>query len=182
MARWLLREAHYLYGRPPDLDVVEWEHKETDRLTGRENRKRFKVPFYFDVDVIVCHEGKGQRGDSIFEGPPTPGMDPLDDEAEAISATHRAAWQHPIETLPGNFNVEALMQSWGKEMAEIAAKMPKASTAVAESGVTRAEFDALQEQLKALMARNAELEGPLDEPELPMPPKAPPPKRSELRR
>ena len=35
MARWKLTEAHYLFGYPPDLEEVEWEYKEVDRLTGR---------------------------------------------------------------------------------------------------------------------------------------------------
>jgi hypothetical protein len=38
-----------------------------------------------DGKIIVCHAGKGEPRDIIFEGSPTPGMLPLDDEARAIS-------------------------------------------------------------------------------------------------
>jgi hypothetical protein len=178
MARWRLTEAHYLNGRPPDLEEVEWEHKETDRLTGRENRKRFKVPFYFDNDTIVCYEGKGQRGDFVFEGPPTPAMEPLDEEAEAISNAHRKDWVHPIDSLSGNgFDLKALEGMWSQQFAAMAAAMPKAPVAVAESGVSRTEFEALQEQMKTLLARNAELEGDLNDTP-PMPPPTPTPRGS----
>ena len=156
MARWKLQEAHYLFGRPPDLDEVEWEYKETDRVNGRERRKRFKVPFYFDAETIVCLEGKGLPTDSIFEGTPTPAMEPLDEEAKALSATHAGSWQHPIESLPGQGFTASLLGSLEKQVAELASKMPHPSPVVA-SGVSKEEFEALKEQLAQLMAQNAEL-------------------------
>ena len=157
MARWQLDEAHYLYGHPPDLEETEWEYKETDRISGRERRKRFKVPFYFEAETIVCYEGKGQPTDSTFEGPPTPAMKPLDEEAKAISAKHAHSWIHPIESLPGQGFSASLLGSLEKQVAEITAKMP-AQTTVDKSGVSREEFEALQVQLAELMAQNAELQ------------------------
>lgn len=156
MARWQLDEAHYLFGRPPDLEETEWEYKETDRINGRERRKRFKVPCYFEAETIVCLEGKGLPTDWIFEGPPTPAMKPLDDEAKAISAKHSKAWIHPIESLPGQGFNASLLSSLEQQVAELTSKMP-APAPVAESGVSKEEFEALKEQLAQLMAQNAEL-------------------------
>ncbi len=159
MARWKLNEPHYLLGYPPDLpDGVEWEYKETDRINGRERRKRFKVPFYFDNETIVCHEGKGLPTDFVFEGDPTPAMEPIDDEAKALSAKHAKSWIHPIESLPGQGFTASLLGGLEKQLAELSAKMPVPATTVTESGVSRIEFEALQAQLAELMAQNAELQ------------------------
>jgi hypothetical protein len=155
-----LTEPHYLFGYPPDLEAVEWEYKETDRINGRERRKRFKVPFYFETDTIVCYEGKGQPNDSIFEGTPTPAMEPLDEEAKAISAKHSHAWQHPIESLPGQGFSASLLTNLEKQLAELTSKMPAPAVTVTESGVSREEFAQLQAQLAELMAQNAELQAP----------------------
>jgi hypothetical protein len=157
MARWRLNEAHYLFGHPPDLDITEWEYKETDRVNGRDRRKRFEVPYYFDVDTIVCHEDRGLPTDSVFRGPPTPAMEPLDDEAKAISAELAPSWVHPIESLPGQGFSASLLGSLEKQLAEVASRLPSA-VPVASSGVSREEFAALQAQLAELMAKNAELQ------------------------
>jgi hypothetical protein len=149
-------KEHYIHGRPPDLEEVEWEYKEIDRMTGRERRKRFKVPFYFEEGTIVCYEGRGQASDSIFEGEPTNLMEPLDEEAKRISAEYEHKWVHPIESLPGQGLEAALITSFEKQMERLA-KIP-APVPVAESGVSREEFDQLRGQLAQLMARNAELE------------------------
>lgn len=107
MARWKLSSTHYL-----NVPGVEWEHSETDLFSGRLNRKRYPVPMYLDPkdpidcngrrrdELIVCHEGKGERLDIIFVGDPTPDMVPLDDEAEEISHSLAGRWVHPIESLP----------------------------------------------------------------------------------
>ncbi len=158
MARWKLTEAHYLNGHPPDLDETEWEYKEIDRISGREKRKRFKVPFYFEADTIVCYEGRGQDGDFVFEGTPTPMMTPLDAEAKAISAEHEREWVHPIDSLPGQGFADALVTSFQKQMAELAQRLPNAPAPVAQAGVSKEEFEQVKAQLAALMARNAELE------------------------
>lgn len=157
MARWKLTEAHYLFGYPPDLEEVEWEYKETDRVTGRERRKRFKIPFYFDAETTVCYVGQGLPGDSIFEGSPTPAMVPLDDEAKRINALHSKDWIHPIESLPGQGFADALLSNLEKQLAALSNRMPL-PVPVTESGVSRVEFEALQVQLAELMAQNAELQ------------------------
>lgn len=158
MARWRLRVAHYLNGHPPDMDIVEWEYKETNRTNGREMRKRYKVPFYMDEGTIVCHEGKGQPDDTVFEGEPGPDMDPIDAEAKAISAKLAHKWKHPIEDLQGQGFSASLLSSLERQVAELASNMPQPPVAVPTSGVSKAEFDQLKEQLAALMAQNAEIQ------------------------
>lgn len=155
MARWKLTEAHYINACPPDLEAVEWEYKETDRVNGRERRRRFKVPFYCDVDTIVCYADQGLPTDTIFEGPPTPSMEPLDAEAKAISAEHASQWVHPIESLPGQGFNDALLTSFQKQLAELTTKAASA-VPVAQAGVSLEEFNALKEQLAMLAAQLAE--------------------------
>jgi hypothetical protein len=162
MARWRLQEPHYLfasvYGEPN-----EWEYKETDRETGRERRKRFKVPFYAEKELIVCYEGSergddnGKLGPIIIDCTPTPAMEPLDDEAKTISAQHADSWKHPIDSLPGQGFNDALLTSLEKQLSAITARLP-APAVVSESGVTREEFETLQRQFAELLAKNAELE------------------------
>ena len=45
MARWKLKCSHYLRVRG-----VEWEQKEVDRTSGKEERKRYEVPALFDTN------------------------------------------------------------------------------------------------------------------------------------
>lgn len=166
MARWRLTEKHYL--RVPG---TEWERNETDTRTGKALRHRYEVGCYLDPDspmdqnypgeIIVCHEGTGQRNDIIFVGPPTMGMEPLDDEAEAISNSLREKWAHPVDSLPatgGDYN-DALIKTFERQMNEIVEGIKKgAGVAVAVPSVSAEEFKTLQDQVAALMARNAELE------------------------
>jgi hypothetical protein len=97
MARWKLTEPHYL-----NVPGNEWEQVVNDPVTQRPIRKKFPVPTHLDPRVVddwnhksrdgmdgeitVAWKDKGEPGDIIFVGPPTPGMLPLDDEARAESA------------------------------------------------------------------------------------------------
>lgn len=156
MARWKLTEPHYIYACPPDLEAVEWEYKETDRVTGRERRKRFIVPMYCEVDVVVSRGDTAQPGDYVYEGPPTPSMEPLDAEARGITDEHKAGWKHPIEDLPGQGFSASLLGALEAQVQE-AIRNPKAP-AIAVGGVSKEDFEELKNQLAALMAKNAELE------------------------
>ena len=152
MARWRLNEPHYLFGRVAGEDsTCEWEYKEADRITGREKRKRFKVPDYRNVNTVVCYEGSEKDSDFIMEGPPTPGMEPLDDEAREISRKHEKSWIHPIESLPTQLGPEAIQM-----MGEFA-KMIGQNTSVAVSGVSKEDFDKVMARLAKLETENAEL-------------------------
>lgn len=160
MARWRLTEHHYLFGHPPDLDECEWEYKETDRVSGREKRKRYKVPFLMEKEDakgnpnIVCYEGKGQPTDTVFEGEPTPAMEPIDAEAEEISASFREKWISPIDALPGQGFSDALAGGFAKQLEEI--KKGLAGQAAPVGFVSKEEFDELKNQLAQLIAQNAE--------------------------
>src|SRR5262245_65754009 len=102
MARWkLTSEAHYLNTVGPS--ITEWEHKETDQQSGRQGRKVYQVPRYLDPrdptdfthkddGIYVCWPGNGQPRDIEVEGPPTPTMEPIDDEGKDISDSDRATW------------------------------------------------------------------------------------------
>jgi hypothetical protein len=96
MARWKLTEAHYL-----KVPGTRWEYSEVDRISGKLKRAQFDVPLYLDPkepsdwtvrhsaeigDIIVTDGKNAQPKDIIFEGSPTPGMLPLDPEAQEISS------------------------------------------------------------------------------------------------
>lgn len=112
MARWRLINAHYLH-----VPETFWEHKETDRSTGKQATKKYPVPMYLDPRDSADHNYPGEiivtnRVDRAFPkdilftdgkgglGEPTPEMEPLDDEAEKINESLQAKWVHPIESLP----------------------------------------------------------------------------------
>lgn len=169
MARWRLINAHYL--NVPD---TTWEYAEADRTTGRNVKKTFIVPRYLDPadpidqtprnsgEVIVCYENKGQRHDHVFIGEPTPEMEPLDEEAEAVTAKCRPKWQHPIEGLPSNGDYsQSLIATFERMMQQLpqAAQAPNISV----KGISLDDFTKLQEQMAALMAKNAELEATVAE-------------------
>lgn len=171
MARWRLMNSHYL-----SVPGTEWEYSETDRTTGKRGRKVFEVPAFLNPndradqnypelgEIIVCYEGKGERKDIVFVGEPTPDMEPVDAEAEEISASLASKWKHPIETLPSHGDYSAsLLTAFERQIAAVLKSVPGAAP-VNVGGVDPAEFKQMQEQLAALMARNAELEGKAGEP------------------
>ncbi len=167
MARWSLRNSHYL-----NVPGNEWMHEETDRETGRRNRKMFPVPQLLDPNnpqdqnyrelgrIIVCHEGKGEPRDIIFLGEPTPEMEPMDQEAEEISKSLRAKWEHPIDTLPANGGMDEKETAFMKHMMEAFSK----SAAPQNTSVPVADFEALKAQVAELMKQNAELKAQRETP------------------
>ncbi len=156
MARWRLDEPHYINACPPDLEAVEWEYKETDRQTGRERRKRYQVPMYCEKETIVARQDSAREGDFIYNGDPTPAMQPLDDEARQISEALSQTWVKPpdFEFGQNNFN-ERLLDMLEKRFSAAAAGQP--AEPVVLDGVSRKEFEALQRQLEQLMVQNSEL-------------------------
>lgn len=108
MARWRLTAAHYL-----KVPGTEWEQKETDQQTGKQGRKVYPVPLYLDPnnaadcnypgEIIVSNKHSAAHPkDIVFSGPPTPDMEPIDDEAIKITEPLKRKWEttHPIEALP----------------------------------------------------------------------------------
>lgn len=164
MARWRLTAAHYL-----SVPGIEWEYRETDRGTGKQARMVLPVPLLLDPkDPTVCNRdgdcivvrGEAGRGEFQFLGEPTPDMEPLDDEAKAISAAQEPLWLHPIDTLPSNGDYSAsLIASFEKQMTRLIKQgQAEPIQPVSAKSVSTEEFAKLQEQVAALMARNAELE------------------------
>lgn len=134
MARWKLTAGHYL-----PVPGNEWEQKETDQMTGKQARKVYIVPQYLDPKdkadqnypaddmIVVALQGTAhQPRDIIFTGDPTPDMEPLDDEATAISAKRKPFWSHPIDDLPGSgiSYAESRMLEFQGQIAALEAKMP----------------------------------------------------------
>jgi hypothetical protein len=164
MAKWRLKSAHYL-----NVPGVEWEYKETTR-DGRQGRQMFNVPMLLDPkdpnccnhdgDCIVIHgKAKNRQGEYEFSGDPTPDMEPMDEEAEAISKSFEGRWVHPIDSLPSTGDYSAsLIASFEKQMTKLMQNQPAEPVSVSASAVSKEDFDKLQAQVAALMARNAELE------------------------
>lgn len=164
MARWLLKEPHYL-----NSPRTKWRYTEIDN-DGEAQEHEFPVPRLMDPkdprhwtnkqtqEIVVCYEGKGNPGDRIFTGPPTPGMDPLDDEAQKISAEHAGSWIHPIDTLPGNGQsyADGLLKQLTDQLTAVAAT-GKPSSLIPNQLVKAEDFAALQSQVAKLMEANEAL-------------------------
>lgn len=154
MARWRLRAGHYL-----KVPGTEWEYKETDQATGKQGRKVFEVPLYlhpdimsdqnYDGNVVVCNGNKCMPRDYVFEGPPTPDMEPMDPEAQAITDQHKAKWIHPIDSLDGTFG-DALIRMFSQQM-------PQNLPVSAGPSVSASEFEELKAMVAELQKQNAEL-------------------------
>lgn len=137
MARWKLLQPHYL-----NVLGTEWEYRETNRTTGRPERKTFPVPLYLNPEdsgdcnhrdgeepiCVVSNGGTHDPKDFMFTGKPTPDMKPLDAEAEAITAVLTPTWSHAINDLPntqGNYS-QSLVDNLEKEMAKAQTKQSTA--------------------------------------------------------
>lgn len=168
MARWRLTDGHYL-----NVPGTEWEYKESDRETGRSARKVYNVPLYLnpknredwnypaDESIIVTNKADpAYRRDILFEGPPTPDMEPLDDDARAISKRYvdSGAWKHPIEALNMTYSQSMLSEfemQIAQHLAGVAKQQPFPNVAV--KGVDPSDFAKMQEQVAALMEENMRL-------------------------
>ena len=164
--RWSLRNAHYIKVQElPDGTRVEWEHKETARETGRTVRKLFAVPMLLDPkepadcnypgEVIVAHAVEGchnLRADYIFLGEPTPEMEPLNDEARAISDSLQKKWQHPIDTLPVNGGMSSQEMVFMQNMMTEFVKQVGAALPQGNASVPDPEKEEMKERLAKLEA------------------------------
>lgn len=168
MAIWKLRAAHYL-----NVPGTRYIRSEIDNDTGEAIQHIFEVPRLLDPEDARVHtpRGSGQilvanaAGKKLnpsawlFIGQPGPDMDPMDEEAEAISAKYRATWINPMDSLPEVDQGVAMAAAIGKALAEqlaglaIGAKPATAGTA---------EFDALQARVRELEAELATKAGPND--------------------
>lgn len=165
MARWRLMTPHYLNILDPDTgEATEWVYAETDRTSGKARRKVYHVPQLLDPkdtslhnfgeDIVVCQEGKGEPRDIIFFGEPTPDMEPMDEEAQAISDSLRSKWIHPVDTLPANGGMSANEQAFMDSMMKAFAAQvgPAISPNVS---ATDERFAAMEKTIADLQARLA---------------------------
>lgn len=166
--RWRLTNPHYLnVFELPDGTRCEWEHKETARETGRTVRKLYKVPILLNPndaadcnypgEIIVAHQVEGVSNlhqDILFEGQPTPEMEPLNEAAQAITDGLRHKWDHPIESLPSNGGMTGAESAFMAKMMEV---FERVSPPAANQSVS-------QEQYDALLARVAAMESNKDKP------------------
>lgn len=166
--RWRLLAPHYInVPTLPDGTRVEWEHKETNRVSGRAVRKLYPVPMLLNPEdpndqtprgsgeIIVSQEAEGgffNRNDLLFEGPPTRDMEPLNEAAEAITEQHKARWVHPIETLPANGGMNSQEQQFMQTMMADFARQVGASLPQNNTSVPREDYDVLKERLAKLEA------------------------------
>lgn len=133
MPAWKLTKEHYL-----NVPGTQWRHEETSQSSGERIEKMFDVPRYLDPsdprhqnsdgDVVV-YQGKKPEGRAwLFVGAPTPDMEPIDDEATAITDKLRATWVAPVESLPNQLDA-SLFTQLQRENAELKAQLDKAQTA-----------------------------------------------------
>lgn len=177
MARWKLREAHYIHGIR-DGQQTEWVYKEINRANGREIAKKYQVPIHLDpkieIDwthrespyedgyIVVAIAGTHDRKDIIIEEKSvTPGMEPLDDEAREISARVLAHIK-PIEGgSPDATYSENLLDKFIQQLAEASSTAVQAQPQQVQGiGEVLQAMTAMMEQnqqiLQALVAQKAE--------------------------
>ena len=168
MARWRLTAKHYInasrYGEP-----TQWIREETNRDTGRVNRKTYEVPMYLDPDnpqdqnypgeIIISYPKGAQRQDIIVaEGfVPTMDMEAVDVEAEKITNALPAR-RHPIEDLPagGDTYADKILEKLSGQLEEAIKRSGGLPQAASEG-----EFRKLQEDVRMLMEANAKLQAQL---------------------
>lgn len=164
--RWRLLAPHYInIAELPDGTKVEWEHKETNRESGRAVRKLYPVPMLLNPEdpidcnypgeIIVCHEVEGAhvlRRDYVMSGPPTRDMEPLNEAAELESDKHRARWINPIETLPANGGMNEQEMQFMQNLMASYARQVGAQPQADNQTVPRAEFDELKAKLEQVLA------------------------------
>lgn len=161
MARWRVTAKHYINAKQFGEDTT-WVREETNRDTGRAFRRTFAVPLYIDPEDPICinrnvgfcvvaSEGSEMPGDIVLLGPPTPDMEPMDDEAKAITAEESKKWKDPINSLPIQIG-----EDFGQQLlAMLTSQMNSAAKAPANAslkGASTGEID----QLKALLAQQQE--------------------------
>lgn len=151
--RWELKEPHYLFGTN-----AKYMKEEVNMDTKKLARHFYDVPEYHDAGTVVYQGRPLLDTDVPFTGEPTPAMEALDDEAQALSDKFRPKWISPIDNAALKAAELApetmlMMQAFAKEIGvQIAAGQ---NTPVPEGLVSRAEFEETQKQLSALLAEKA---------------------------
>lgn len=161
MARWKLTEPHYL-----NVPGTKWELSQNDRTTGRPVRKVFPVPLFLHPDspddwthdkrddgyIVVCHEGRGNPEDIVFVGEPTPGMLPLDEEAQQLSAKYSHKWTPTAGT-----DEQSQMESFQQKLLNGLADQMSAVQASAAAAPAAAGMEKFMEMMVAMMQQNQQI-------------------------
>ena len=165
MARWRLTAKHYIHvernGEP-----TQWEWKETNRDTGRINRKKYLVPMYLDPDspqdqnypgdIIVAYRKGSQSKDLIVadDFAPTYDMEPLDDEAAVLSAKLQGKGD-PFADLPTRGT-----ESYGERLlVKLSEQLEKATlNSPIGPGPGEVKLKKLEEEIARLMDTNKKLQ------------------------
>lgn len=164
--RWRLHEPHYLkVPELPDGTRVEWEHKETMRETGRAVRKLYAVPMLLNPndpadhnypgEIIVTHFVEGSTilaRDYVFEGDPTPGMEPINHAAQEITDRLRAKWDHPIDGLATSGNLNPQEAAFMEQMVKAFSGAIAQSHGPATQAVSNQEYEEMKERVARLEA------------------------------
>jgi hypothetical protein len=107
-------------------------------------------------EIIVAAEAtEGQRNDPrdyIFDGRPTPEMEPLNEAAQALTDASRQKWDNPIDNFPVNGGMTMQEQEFMAKMMEGFAKQIGAVLPQAGAVVPTDEVVALKERLAKLEA------------------------------
>lgn len=170
MARWKLVEPHYIHAERDGVRP-EWVYKEINRANGREVQKKYIVPMHLDPKnasdwndwpdgphgdgIVVVTNGKGAKqrdivlvADSKGNLPITHGMEPLDDEAIAITAEYQKT--HPyLEGREEATYSERLLDKFIEQLADTK------TAATAQTSVQG--FDEVLKAMTAMMEQNQKI-------------------------
>lgn len=170
MARWKLVEPHYIHAER-DGAQPEWIYKEINRANGREIQKKYIVPMHLDPrsssdwndwpdgpngdGIVVVTDGKNAKQRDIILVPDkkgnlpiTHGMEPLDDEARAITAEYTKT--HPfLEGREEATYSERLLDKFIEQLADV---KTSATTQASTPG-----FDEVLKAMTAMMEQNQKI-------------------------
>lgn len=160
--------AHYL-----TVPGTHWEQNETDRNTGKSNRKVHNVGLLLNPDdaadcdrngeIIVYSAVEGGRGPKFgheFLGEPTPEMEPINDEAQTISDSLRAKWEKPFDSFQtaadGDFSTRLLagIEKALNKASQNTGDVPGATVVpITEYNALKDQMAEMQKQMDAIMAQ-----------------------------
>jgi hypothetical protein len=165
--QWRLKSPHYL-----NVPGTHWEQNETNRSTGKAARTVHSVGLLLNPDdpsdcdrngeIIVYTAIEGLRAPKFghqFIGEPTPEMEPINDEAEAISASLQKKWDRPFDTFQtsseGEFS-ERLLAGIEKALnkaSQSTGDVPGATVVpISEYNALKDQMAQMQEQMNAIIA------------------------------
>lgn len=182
MARWRLLEPHYITVLR-DGATSEWAYKEINRANGREIVKKYPVPTHLDPKIqtdwthrdmlgreqigakdddgyIIVGYGEGLHPQDIIlvkdakgKLPITPGMEPLDDEARALSAQYNERII-PLEGRDDATYSERLLDKFIEQLAEAHTTASSASAGNVQGlgDVLKAMTEMMQQNQQILQA------------------------------